>query len=195
MEYDMHEKNFELLPQVEQIKSCLELQAELQMDDKERQKLLTQSADILTLRQVNRVEFGDNQLGKTSFHIAAAAKRWPHTIQHEIKNEKRNGRSEQCKKHSEVESLDSINKAYEIIVPKVCHARFGSVFRQWKAENVIKHENVALRTKLKAGADKKRKSVESATVTPGLATAKKARNEEAESDVAEANVNIENMTC
>mmetsp|Transcript_1627 Transcript_1627/g.3578 ORF Transcript_1627/g.3578 Transcript_1627/m.3578 type:complete len:236 (+) Transcript_1627:420-1127(+) len=100
-----------------------------------------------------------------------------------------------CKKHSEVESLDSINKAYEIIVPKVCHARFGSVFRQWKAENVIKHENVALRTKLKAGADKKRKSVESATVTPGLATAKKARNEEAESDVAEANVNIENMTC
>ncbi|EJK58096.1 hypothetical protein THAOC_21804, partial [Thalassiosira oceanica] len=93
------------------------------------------------------------------------------------------------------ESLDSINKAYEIIVPKVCHARFGSVFRQWKAENVIKHENVALRTKLKAGADKKRKSVESATVTPGLATAKKARNEEAESDVAEANVNIDNMTC
>ncbi|EJK73782.1 hypothetical protein THAOC_04576 [Thalassiosira oceanica] len=61
-------------------------------------------------------------------------------------------------------------------------------------EQYYRKTNPALRTKLKAGADKKRKSVESATVTPGLATAKKARNEEAESDAAEANVNIENIT-
>ena len=103
-----------------------------------------------------------------------------------------------CKKYSEVESLDSFNKAYDVMVPKVCHARFGSVFRQWKAERVIKHENISLRTKLKVSADKsdKRKSADSTTtVTPGPATAKKARTEEAEPEVSEADVNIENMMC
>eukprot|EP00986_Skeletonema_menzelii_P020755 scaffold32210_cov114-Skeletonema_menzelii.AAC.1 len=54
-------------------------------------------------------------------------------------------------------SAKTISTVYDIIVPKMIHARFAVVFRQWKQLHCRKHE-VSLRTKLKATVkdDKKR---------------------------------------
>ena len=73
----------------------------------------------------------------------------------------------------------AINTAFDIIVPKVCHSRFGAVFCQWKAREVKKHENMALRAKLKATSSKKDSKKEvTKKVTPESSGATRKREHE-----------------
>lgn len=52
---------------------------------------------------------------------------------------------------------------FDNIVTKTIHAKFGYTFRRWKEKNVKKHENLALRTKLKAHAKSANKSNDKGT--------------------------------
>jgi len=69
--------------------------------------------------------------------------------------------------HSKFESLcqspsmnfqqDAIEEVYQIILRKMIHSRFAVVFRQWKEQHCQKHD-MSLRSNLKAGVDKNKKS-------------------------------------
>ena len=61
-----------------------------------------------------------------------------------------------CCKYSGVNDVSAIRTVYDIFVPKVLHARFAVVFRDWKMKYVSKVGDVALRAMLKATADKKK---------------------------------------
>ena len=61
-----------------------------------------------------------------------------------------------CCKYSGVNDVSAIRTVYDIFVPKVLHARFAVVFRDWKMKYVSKVGDVGLRAKLKATVDKKK---------------------------------------
>ena len=52
---------------------------------------------------------------------------------------------------------DAIKEVYQIILRKMIHSRFAVVFRRWKEEHCQKHD-MSLRSSLKAGVDKIKKS-------------------------------------
>mmetsp|Transcript_22370 Transcript_22370/g.35088 ORF Transcript_22370/g.35088 Transcript_22370/m.35088 type:complete len:198 (+) Transcript_22370:268-861(+) len=62
-----------------------------------------------------------------------------------------------CQSPSMKFQQDAIEEVYQIILRKMIHSRFAVVFRQWKEQHCQKHD-MSLRSNLKAGVDKNKKS-------------------------------------
>ena len=62
-----------------------------------------------------------------------------------------------CQSPSMKFQQDAIEEVYQIILRKMIHSRFAVVFRRWKEEHCQKHD-MSLRSSLKAGVDKIKKS-------------------------------------
>ena len=67
-----------------------------------------------------------------------------------------------CLKHSKTKVDNTVlPTVYNEFVSKAIHARFGTVFGDWKQKFVSKHGEVAFRTKLKASEGSKKKGASS----------------------------------